>query len=123
MVRAQEHGWPDSDLVRRDGAWAATFILLNAELAIKKEMLPLVRDAYDAGKTDGTNYAYLLDDVRVAEGKPQVYGTHRKEGGGVSPIEDEANVNKRRAEVGLPPLSGYPKTRERNRAPQKDDKR
>lgn len=115
----KQYGWPENGVVGRDGAWAATLILLNAELAFKNEMLPLVRDAYRAGKTDGANYAYLLDDIRVAEGKPQVYGTHQKEGAGVSPIEDEANVNKRRAEVGLPPLSEY----ERDKAPRKNDKR
>lgn len=114
----KQYGWPGNGLVGRDGAWAATFILFNAELAIKKEMLPLVQDAHRAGKTDGANYAHLLDDVRAKEGRPQVYGTYQREGDGVHPIEDEANVNKRRAEVGLPPLSGYPKTRERNKAQQ-----
>jgi hypothetical protein len=102
----KQYGWPGNDLVGRDGTWAAFLILLNAELAIQKEMLPLVQDAYHAGKTDGTIYAILLDGIRVTEGKPQVYGTRDKQGGGVYPIEDEANVNQRRAEVGLPPLAG-----------------
>jgi hypothetical protein len=105
----KQYGWPGNDLVGQDGTWAAFLILLNAELAIQKEMLPLVQDAYHAGKTDGTIYAILLDGIRVAEGKPQVYGTRDKQGGGVYPIEDEANVNKRRAEVGLPPLAEQPK--------------
>jgi hypothetical protein len=117
----KQYGWPGNDLVGRDGTWAAFLILLNAELAIEKEMLPLVQDAYHAGKTDGIIYADLLDDIRVAEGKPQVYGTRDKEGGGAYPIEDEANVNKRRAEVGLPPLGEQ--KQERNKAPQKNDKR
>ena len=50
----------------------------------------------------------------VGDGKPQVYGTQAKPfdqwKGTVpvlEPIEDEANVNKRRAEVGLFPLSDY----------------
>ena len=115
----KQYGWPGNDLVGRDGAWAAFLILLNAEFAIKKEMLPLVQDAYRAGKTDGNIYAYMVDDVRVAEGKPQVYGTRDKKGGGVYPIEDEANVNKRRAEVGLPPLSED----ESKKAPRKNDRR
>lgn len=106
----KEYGWPGNDLVGQDGAGAATLMLLNAELEIKKELLPVVLDAYRAGKTVGTTYAYLLDDILVTEGKLQVYGTHQKKGAKVSPIEDAAHVNKRRAEVGLPPLSGYPKT-------------
>jgi hypothetical protein len=96
---------------------------LNAELAFKQETLPLVRDAYHARKTDGSNYAFLLDDVRVKEGKPQVYGTYSKEGGGQYPIEDRANVNKRRAEIGLPPLSENLEKEEKNKGPRKSDKR
>ena len=74
----------------------------------------MVRDAYRANKLSGQNYALLLDRVLVAEGKPQVYGTQAKafehwkgEEPVLEPIEDEANVDKRRAEVGLPPLSVY----------------
>ncbi len=119
----KEYGWPGNDVIGRDGARAATLILLNAEPAFKKEMLQSVQDAYRAGKLDGTDYAILLDDIRAAEGEPQVYGTHQKEGGGAYPIEDEAHVNKRRVEVGLPPLSEYPEQREINKAPRKNDQR
>jgi hypothetical protein len=52
--------------------------------------------------------------VLVGEGKPQIYGTQAKrfeEWKGqepvLEPIEDEANVDKRRAQVGLFPLSEY----------------
>jgi hypothetical protein len=54
--------------------------------------------------------------VLIGDGKPQVYGTQAQpieEWNGQDPtpkpIEDEANVDKRRAEVGLPPLSEYRK--------------
>ena len=55
------------------------------------------------------------------DGREQPIGD--KEGGGVYPIEDEANVNKRRAEVGLPPLGENLETKKRNKPPQKNDKR
>ena len=116
----KQYGWPGNDLVGQDGTSAAILIFMNAELALKKEMWPSVEDAYRAGKASGPDYAVLLDDIRVSEGKPQVYGTHDMERGRVYPIEDEANVNKRRAEVGLRRLAKYPKTRG---APQKNDKR
>ncbi len=100
----KQYGWPGNNLVGADASLAATVILLNADLELKKELLPVVQQAHRAGKTDGSNYAFLLDDIRVAEGKAQVYGTRSKQGSGTYPIEDEANVDKRRAEVGLPPL-------------------
>jgi hypothetical protein len=78
----------------------------------QKEMLPLLRDAYRAGELPGRFYALLLDPVLVREGKPQIYGTQAKgqwkdHEPVLEPIEDEANVDRRRAEVGLPPLAEY----------------
>ena len=115
-VRAivRQHGWPSPELVGRDGAEAAFLIVQHSDLAFQKEMLPLVEKAYRSGGLAGQSYALLLDRVLVGEGKPQVYGTQAKrfeewkgEEVALEPIEDEANVDKRRAEVGLFPLAEY----------------
>lgn len=115
-VRAivKRYGWPGPELVGRDGAEAAFLIVQHADHAFQKEMLPLVEKAYRGGGLSGQSYALLLDRVLVGEGKPQVYGTQAKRfeewkwrEPALEPIEDEANVDKRRAEVGLPPLSEY----------------
>ena len=56
------------------------------------------------------NLAILIDDVLMAETGRQRYGT-RLEGGLFGPwpyrVEDRANVDARRAEMGLPPLAEY----------------
>lgn len=115
-VRAivRQYGWPSPELVGRDGAEAAFFIVQHSNLAFQKEMLPLVERAYRSGGLSGQSYALLLDRVLVGEGKPQVYGTQAKrfeewkeEEVALEPIEDEANVDKRRAKVGLFPLAEY----------------
>ena len=55
----------------------------------------------------------MTDRVRVAQGKPQVYGTQFWRGPGgtgplvAHPIDDEAEVDERRAAVGLEPLAVY----------------
>jgi hypothetical protein len=110
----KQFGWPGPELVGEDGAEAAFLLVQHAEYAFQKEMLPLVRDAYRAHKLSGQDYALLLDRVLVREGKPQVYGTQAKpfdKWNGKEPvleaIEDEANVDRRRGEVGLPPLAEY----------------
>ena len=110
----RQYGWPTPELVGRDGAEAAFLLVQHADLAFQKEMLPLVEKAYRSGGLSGQSYALLLDRVLVGEGKPQVYGTQAKrfeEWKGrepaLEPIEDEANVDRRRAEVGLFPLSEY----------------
>jgi len=110
----KRYGWPGPELVGVDGSEAAFLLVQHADLAFQKEMLPLVEKAYRSGGLSGQSYALLLDRVRVGEGKPQVYGTQAKrfeEWNGqepaLQPIEDEANVDKRRAEVVLPPLAEY----------------
>jgi len=110
----KRYGWPGPELVGSDGSEAAFLLVQHADLAFQKEMLPLVEKAYRSGGLSGQDYALLLDRVRVGEGRPQVYGTQAKrfeEWNGqepaLQPIEDEANVDKRRAEVGLPPLAEY----------------
>ena len=117
-VRAivRQHGWPSPELVGRDGAEAAFMIVQHADHDFQKEMLPLVEKAYKSGGLSGQSYALLLDRVLVGEGKPQVYGTQAKRFAewkgkepALEPIEDEANVDKRRAEVGLSTLSEYRK--------------
>jgi hypothetical protein len=92
-------------------------------------MLPLVEKAYKSGSLAGQSYALLLDRVLVREGKPQMYGTQAKpfeewnDGQAAAmPIEDEANVDKRRAVVGLPPLSEYLKMMKQVYFPQGNSK-
>ena len=126
----RQYGWPGPELVGEDGTQAAFLIVQHADHAFQKEMLPLVRDAYRAGKLSGQSYALLLDRVLVGEGKPQVYGTQAKpfdhwkgKEPVLHPIEDEANVDKRRAEVGLPPLVEYLEFLKQMYFPQKKDKK
>ncbi|MEM1228213.1 MAG: DUF6624 domain-containing protein [Planctomycetota bacterium] len=112
----KKHGWPSPRLVGRDGVQAAFLLVQHFEHDFQKEMLPLVKEAYYSGSLAGQSYALLLDRVLVGDGQPQVYGTQAKpieEWKGneatLQPIKDEANVDKRRSDVGLPPLSEYRK--------------
>ena len=76
--------------------------------------MPLVRAAVEAGELEPRSFALLQDRILVGEGKPQVFGTqlYTSDVTGkleLYPIEDEANVDSRRLEVGLEPLSDYVK--------------
>jgi hypothetical protein len=110
----KQYGWPGPELVGVDGTEAAFLLVQHAEHAFQEQMLPLVEAAYRNKKLQGQDYALLLDRVLVADGKPQVYGTQAKrfdqwKGNEpvFDPIEDEANVDKRRAEVGLFSMAEY----------------
>lgn len=105
-------GWPTKTLVGERAAQGAWLLVQHSDLdlAFQKECLGLLEKAVAAGEASGRNLAYLTDRVRVAEGKPQYYGTqfHMVEGKLVPrPIEDEANVDARRAAVGLGTMADY----------------
>lgn len=108
-----EHGWLGASKVGFDGAQAAFILVQHAahDQEFQKQSLELLEKAVKDGEALPVHLAFLTDRVRLAQGKPQIYGTQTrvtKEGKfEVPPIEDEANVDKRRAEVGLEPLADY----------------
>jgi hypothetical protein len=111
-------GWPGKSLVGADAAQAAWLLVQHADLdrPFQKRCLPLLADAVKKGEATGMQLAYLTDRVRVGAGEKQVYGTqfHTVDGKlEPQPIEDEANVDKRRKEVGLSSLDEYRKQMER----------
>jgi hypothetical protein len=111
----KRHGWPGKTLVGTDGANAAWLLVQHADLdrEFQKECLKLIEAAFKHTEVSGQQLAYLTDRVRVGEKKRQIYGTQfeLRDGRYVpQPIEDEANVDHRRKEMGLQSLSEYAKT-------------
>jgi hypothetical protein len=110
----KKFGWPSADLVGWDGTEAAFTLVQHAAHSLQKELFSLLTTKFKAGIIRGPNYALFVDRVLVDDGKPQVYGSKAKpfeqwkNGEPVLyPIADEANVDKRRAEVGLSSLAEY----------------
>jgi hypothetical protein len=102
-------GWPG---VRFAGAASQTafLVLQHADHASQRKYLPQLRDAVKRHDAVGSDLAMLEDRVRVADGKPQLYGTQlANDPLRFQPIEDEAHVDQRRSSVGLPPLAEYAK--------------
>jgi hypothetical protein len=118
-----EHGWPGRSLVGADGARAAWLFVQHADsdVAFQRRCLDLVL-RLRRGEVDPELVAFLTDRVLVNEGKKQRYGTMlRREDGKLvpKPIEDEANVDKRRGELGLPPLEEYLRKTSESLSPRK----
>jgi uncharacterized protein (TIGR03067 family) len=105
------HGWPGVSLVGKDGAEAAFALAQHggqSDLEFQKKCLELLAAAVKAKDASPVHLAHLTDRVRVAAGEKQVYGTEVVEKDGTleaAPVEDEAKVDERRKEVGLPPLA------------------
>jgi len=114
----EKKGWPGQALVGFDGSDAAWLLAQHAdpEPQFQKQALKLLDDAVKRKDARPVHLAYLTDRVLAAEGKKQLYGTQFTVKDGKlepKPIEDESNVDRRRAEVGLPPLAEYRKQMEK----------
>ena len=104
-----EIGWPTVLKVGEEGAHHAWLLVQHADLdvAFQEECLALMKEAGE-GEVSVTDIAYLEDRVRVNQGKGQLYGTQFTQENNQHiprPIEDEEQVNERRAAIGMGPLS------------------
>jgi len=107
-------GWPGKTLVGSDGSDAAWLLVQHADsdLAFQERCLALIVAAVKKGESPPRHMAYLTDRVRVAEGKKQVYGTQFHDVGGKQepyPVENEADLDRKRGEVGLSSMADYRK--------------
>ena len=112
LVLAQ-HGWPGRRLVGDEGSHGAWLLLQHADRdsALQNTALHLLESAVRSGDASSRDLAYLTDRLRVAEGRPQIYGTQLEYDsrgcGAPKPSEDPAQLDARRASVGLEPVAQY----------------
>jgi hypothetical protein len=108
------HGWPGRSLVGEDASRAAWLLVQHApEVEFQARCVELMKEAQKKNEVNAQDLAYLTDRVLVRQGKKQIYGTQFRGEGRESkpfPIEDEENVDRRRAEIGLQPLAEYART-------------
>ncbi len=106
-----KYGWPGVGMVGEKSSEAAWLIAQHAIglPEFQRECLAHLKAAAEKGEVPKWQQAYMLDRILCFEGSEQLYGTQFDwdENGVLSPkpIEDEKNVDQRRADVGLPPLS------------------
>jgi len=105
-----EHGWLGKSLVGEDGAEAAWLVAQHAISlpAFSHKCLKLIEKAVAENEAEQYQFAYLHDRICFFENRPQRFGTNSdwNEDGKMEvwQLEDEAKVNKFRAEAGLKPL-------------------
>ena len=106
------HGWPTVARAGPEAVRAALRVALRAthDPAFQEDYRDFLEREYREGEAPGEAVAVLTDRLRRARGQPQLYGTQATLQGGtlvLDPIEDSARVDRRRAELGLPPLGAY----------------
>lgn len=110
-----KHGWPDESLAGQDGAEAAWLIVQHAigEPEFQRQALRMIRACEATGRVPLWHAAYLEDQIRMYEGRPQLYGTQWLDAprdGRIRPwnLAEPGRVNELRAAVGLSPLHAIP---------------
>ncbi len=110
-VIVKEHGWPTIPIVGKEASGAAWLLVQHADhdIAFQKTCLALMKNI-EKGEIALPNIAYLEDRIRVAEGRPQLYGTQFDASGsnfGARLIWDKDNLDKRRKAMGLSTYGEY----------------
>jgi hypothetical protein len=106
------YGWLGPETIGNKGNTALFIIIQHSNITVQKKYLPIMRDAYRHRRARGQHLALLEDRVAVFSGEKQIYGSQISTLNGQSklfPIIDKKNVDKRRAAIGLGPLSEYVK--------------
>lgn len=110
----EKHGWPGKSVVGSSGSSAAWAVIQHSNMEYWLKYLPLMREAAEKGELQKSSVALTEDRVLVNQGKPQLYGSQLRQNHETNqteffPIEDEVNVDKRRAAVGMEPIKEYAK--------------
>ncbi len=112
-----KYGFPNYDLVGEKGS--SDFWLLvqhqDRHPSFQDSVLAKMKIEVDSGKASASNYAYLVDRVKVNTGQPQVYGTQMQMNSDTTSFEpknviEPDKLNERRKSVGLDSIESYIQT-------------
>jgi len=108
------YNWPGPGEVGNNGAQTIFLVIQHADSLTQVTYLPIMQEAVKKGKAKPQDLAMLEDRILTKQGKEQIYGSQARINDSTGkweffPIKDEANVNKRRSEVGLMPMEEYAK--------------
>ncbi len=107
------YGWMGRSFVGDRGNSALFFVVQHADLETQLKYIPLLESSVKKGESRPSNLALLRDRILMRQGKKQIYGSqvvfNKKGEQEFYPIEDEINVNARRASIGMQPIEEYAK--------------
>jgi len=106
----RQYGWPGPQIVGRDGSEACFWVGVShsSNSKFQHDSAMLMKEALPKGECYGVQYAFVIDRWLSLSYQPTIYGSFNdfnEESGRVentSDVVDPKNLNKRRAEVGLP---------------------
>ncbi|RLJ32662.1 hypothetical protein CLU97_2124 [Chryseobacterium sp. 7] len=107
-----EKGWVGKDKVGAQANSTLFLVIQHSDLETQKKYLPMMKEAVAKGNASPGSLALLIDRIEIREGRKQIYGSQiginqNNKAYYVLPLIDPDNVDKRRTEVGLGPISDY----------------
>jgi hypothetical protein len=106
-----KYGVPTYAMVGPQAAADFVTMIQHQPARFREEVLPKLKTEVDRGQADPESYALVYDRSQRDVGKKQLYGEDLECKAGKklheAPMEDAANVNLRRAELGLIPVELY----------------
>ncbi|GAB5554947.1 MAG: hypothetical protein Sapg2KO_45380 [Saprospiraceae bacterium] len=108
--------WPDTTLIGQRGNQIICTILQHSDLETREHYIPRMKQAVLDKKLEARWLVRAEDRIRTDKGELQMYGGQMKwypetKTFNVWPVYDPANVDKRRAEIGLVPIAEWLKNR------------
>jgi hypothetical protein len=105
----RQYGLPTKKLVGEDGFKAFMLLLqhCNSNLLREKRLKP-IKNAFERKELSPLDYANFTDRLLLHQGKEQIYGSGFEIKDGklvISKTKDIKNLDKRRAKIGLPPIT------------------
>ncbi len=107
----KKYGVPTYEMVGVEAAKDFVIMVQHQAPKFRQQVLPKLKANVEAGQADPDSYALVYDRSQRDQGKKQLYGTQLECKSGEAmheaPIEDEADVDQRRAELGLMRMALY----------------
>jgi hypothetical protein len=117
-VRAilDKYGWPTKEMIGEHGNWTICNVIQHSDNEIRIKYLPMMRQAVEENKLEPRFLARAEDRIATERGDLQIYGGQMKyypetKSLNLWPVYESMNIDKRRAALGLGPITQHLKTR------------
>lgn len=110
------YGWPTKEIAGEQGNWTICNVIQHSDNEVRIKYLPMMRQAVKEKKLEPRFLVRAEDRIATERGDLQIYGGQMKyypetKSFNVWPVFDPANIDKRRAEIGLEPIAEFLKNR------------
>jgi hypothetical protein len=112
----ERHGYPTADQIGRSAVTSFGLLLQHADRhpAFQDSVLVKMKSQAANKKVRWSDYAFLIDRIKVTRGEAQVYGTQLMQDSvgnyKPKPVIEPEKLNQRRKEIGLSTIEEYLRT-------------